>query len=180
MLTPKQQAFVAEYLVDLNASAAARRAGYSERRSDAMGHENLRKPEIAAAIQEALQARQQRTQVTVDRVVQELARIAFSDAGKLFAADGTPLRLVDLDEDTRRAIAGLEVARVGNAEVGVGEVLKIKIADKIKAAELLMRHLGGFERDNAQVKPPVFSMQQFFADLVRKPAAQAGGEAEAP
>lgn len=155
MLTAKQAAFVAEYLVDLNAAAAARRAGYSVHRADQQGLENLRKPEIAAAIQEALQARQQRTQVTADRVVQELARLAFFDIGKLVREDGTPLGLHEMDEDTRRAVAGLEVARVGNADIGVAEILKFKLADKTRALEQLGRHLGLFEKDNAQSKPEV-------------------------
>jgi phage terminase small subunit len=155
MLTPKQQAFVAEYLVDLNASAAARRAGYSERVANRIGAENLSKPGIAAAIQAAMQARQQRTQVTADRVVQELARLGFMDVGKLVDADGSPLRIADIDEDTRRAIAGVEVVTVGNADVGFGQVVKLKLADKTRALEQLGRHLGIFERDNAQQKTEV-------------------------
>lgn len=176
MLTPKQQAFVAEYLVDLNATQAFIRAGYTARGNAAEVNASrlLRNAQVQQAIQEALQARQQRTQVTADRVVQELARLAFFDIGKLVREDGTPLGLHEMDEDTRRAIAGLEVARVGNADVGVGEVLKFKLADKKGALELLGRHLGIFERDNAQTKPQVFNLQQFFADLVRKPAADAG------
>lgn len=68
-LTPKQSAFVAEYLIDLNAAAAARRAGYSERTADRTGYENLRKPEIAAAIEAARLERSNRLQLTADDVL---------------------------------------------------------------------------------------------------------------
>ena len=65
-LTPKQARFVEEYLVDLNATQAATRAGYSKRSAGIQGHENLKKPHIAAAISEAQQARSKRTEITQD------------------------------------------------------------------------------------------------------------------
>ena len=79
-LTEKQKAFVREYLVDLNATAAAKRAGYSEKTAYSVGNENLTKPEISKAIQKAMQERQERTQVTQDMVVQEISKVAFKDA----------------------------------------------------------------------------------------------------
>jgi len=81
-LTDKQQRFVKEYLVDLNATQAAIRAGYSQKTAGSIGEENLRKPEIAAAIQEAMEARSRRTEITADRVLQELAKIGFADIRK--------------------------------------------------------------------------------------------------
>lgn len=82
-LTEKQQRFVDEYLVDLNATQAAIRAGYSADTARAIGHENLTKPDIQLAIAEARKAQQQRTQITADRVVLELGLIAFADAREL-------------------------------------------------------------------------------------------------
>jgi phage terminase small subunit len=143
-MTPKQQAFVSEYLVDLCGAKAAMRAGYSPRTAKRAAYELLQKEEIQAALATAMQARQQRTEVTIDRVVQELARLAFHDIGKLFDADGAPLRIADLDEDTRRAVAGLEVVSVGNSDAGIGQVMKFKLVDKPKVLELLLRHLGAF------------------------------------
>ena len=72
MMTNKQKAFVSEYLVDLCATKAAIRAGYSAKRADAIGHENLRKPEIKAAIQLAMKQREERTQVTQDYVLSKI------------------------------------------------------------------------------------------------------------
>ena len=71
-LTPKQQRFIEEYLVDLNATQAAIRAGYSEKRAYAIGHENLRKPEILVAIQAARAEQSKRTQITADWVLTRL------------------------------------------------------------------------------------------------------------
>lgn len=68
-LTPKQEAFVREYLIDLNATQAAIRAGYSERTASAIGHENLNKPEIAAAIKEASDQRAERVALDADYVL---------------------------------------------------------------------------------------------------------------
>lgn len=75
-LTPKQRRFVEEYLIDLNATAAARRAGYSERNADKIGPELLGKTRIAAAIHSAEQARSERTEVTADWVLEKLVKEA--------------------------------------------------------------------------------------------------------
>jgi hypothetical protein len=78
-LTPKQARFVQEYLIDLNAAQAAIRAGYSAKTARVIGHENLRKPEIAAAVEKAMAERAERTEVTADLVVGELRKIAFAN-----------------------------------------------------------------------------------------------------
>lgn len=78
-LTRKQQLFVQEYLVDLNGAQAAIRAGYSKKTASVIAAENLSKPYLSQAIQKAFAERSRRTQVTQDRVIQEYARIAFSD-----------------------------------------------------------------------------------------------------
>ena len=72
MLTPKQSLFVKEYLVDLNATQAAIRAGYSEKTAGSMGEENLKKPEIAAAVAEAQQAKAKKLDITVESILAEL------------------------------------------------------------------------------------------------------------
>lgn len=78
-LTEKQKMFVVEYLVDLNATQAAIRAGYSEKTAYRTGADNLKKPQIQAAIREQLEAREARTLITADRVLKEYAKLAFSD-----------------------------------------------------------------------------------------------------
>lgn len=150
-LTPKQERFVEEYLVDLNATQAAIRAGYSERTAGATGHENLRKPEIAAAIQRAQEERSKRTEVTADRVLQELARIGFADVRNLFTWDADRTAFVpseDLTEDEAAAIAEVQSETTtftdddGNTETRVK--LKLKTYDKLGALDKLGKHLGLF------------------------------------
>jgi len=82
-LTAKQQRFVEEYLVDLNATQAAIRAGYSADTAGAIGHENLKKPEIQLALQEARKEQQKRTGITADAVLLEIANVAMADAREL-------------------------------------------------------------------------------------------------
>ena len=86
-LTAKQAAFVREYLVDLNATGAARRAGYSERTASEVGYENLRKPQISEAIENALAERANRTELTADEVIEGLKREAsFTGEGSSHSA----------------------------------------------------------------------------------------------
>jgi hypothetical protein len=82
-LTPKQAQFVREYLIDLNATQAAIRAGYSQATAYAIGHENLSKPELVAAIAEAQEARSKRTNITADDVLKELWAIGKADPNEL-------------------------------------------------------------------------------------------------
>lgn len=84
-LTAKQQRFVEEYLVDLNATQAAIRAGYSERTARAMGAENLTKPDIAAAISAGQKNRAERVEIEADRVLQEVYAIAMADTNGIVA-----------------------------------------------------------------------------------------------
>jgi len=150
-LTPKQERFVQEYLVDLNATAAAKRAGYSEKTAYSIGLENLNKPEIQSAIQEAKQARSQRTEITQDMVIQELAKLGFFDIRKLFDKDGKPLDISKLDDDAAAALVGLDVQDVSDSDGNyVGFIKKYKMADKIKALELLGKHLGTWEHQDKQ------------------------------
>ncbi len=143
-LTPKQQRFVEEYLVDLNATQAAIRAGYSAKTAEWIGPQLLGKTHVAAAVQAGRSALSARTEITQDRVLLEYARLAFLDPRKLFDNTGAPLPILHLDDDTAAAIVGLDVVQVGNAETGVGDVLKYKLADKKGALDSVARHLGMF------------------------------------
>jgi len=144
-LRPKQQRFVQEYLIDLNGTRAAIRAGYSTRTAASIANENLRKPEIAAAIDSARAEMQLRTEVTADRVIQELAKIAFLDVRKLFSPDGSLKAVHELDDDTAAALVSLDV-RLTESESGeITKTARIKLADKRAALVDLGRHLGIFD-----------------------------------
>ena len=145
-LTPKQKAFVSEYLIDLNATQAAIRAGYSPKTANEQGARLLANVSIAQTIQKAMQDREQRTEITQDRVLQEYARLAFYDPRKLFQPDGTPKPIETLDDDTAAALAGLEVREefegTGQDRVFTGYTKKYKLANKLGALDSLAKHLG--------------------------------------
>lgn len=150
-LTAKQIRFVDEYMVDFNATQAAIRAGYSKKTAAFIGAENLKKPKIAEEIARRQKDLQRRTEVTQDRVVKELARVAFADATDYACVetltyeneDGTvsPIQVVSpkdtdtLSDDQRAAIASIKQGANG---------VEVKLCDKIKALELLGRHIGMF------------------------------------
>jgi phage terminase small subunit len=109
---------------------------------------------IQAEIQRLMALRGQRTEITADRVLLEIGRIAFFNPKQLFNPDGSPKLISEIPDDTAAAIGGLEVASVGNAEMGIGQVLKYKISDKNSALEKLCKHLGLFnERKDEDEKP---------------------------
>jgi len=143
-LTPKQSAFVREYLVDLNATKAAIRAGYSEDTAYSIGSENLTKPEIAEAIQDAMKQRASRVELKSDDILRELLRMATVDISLAFDESGDLKPLHEIPEDVRRCIAGVEVQErtIGEDEdAHVVRVKKVKFWDKPRALELLGKHL---------------------------------------
>ena len=166
-LNPKQERFVVEYLVDLNATQAAIRAGYSPKTAGVQAFDLLKKPEIAAALERQRNQHAKNTGLTVERVLQEAMRLAFFDIRKLTDAEGNPIPINQLDDDTAAAIQGLELAteRVRGDDAGAETVVrKYKIADKNAAVERLFKHLGLFEKDNKQTNPAE-AMTSFLAEL---------------
>ena len=157
-LTPKQMRFVDEWLIDFNGKQAAIRAGYSAKTAEATAARLLRNVKVQAEISRRQKDLQRRTEVTQDRVVKELARVAFADATDYACVetltyeneDGTvsPVQIVSpkdtdtLSDDQRAAIASIKQGANG---------VEIKLHDKIKALELLGRHIGMFT-DKLEVK----------------------------
>lgn len=149
-LNDKQQRFVTEYLIDLNASAAARRAGYSTKTAGVQGFDLLRKTEIQAELKKAMESRAKRTEITQDRVLKELARLAFFDPRRILGPDGSVLPPDQWDADTAAAVASLEVVEdLGGENRDPSTTKKVKIFDKNTALTNAMRHLGMFEKDNS-------------------------------
>lgn len=138
-LTALQKRFIEEYLVDLNATQAAIRAGYSEKTAYSIGSENLKKPEIAERIRKRQEARVDRTQITQDFVLLELAKIAKADGTMFARVDGRGsvrfTKTDDLAPEECAAIAGIKKGKFGT---------EVKTYDKVKALELIGKHLGMF------------------------------------
>jgi phage terminase small subunit len=140
-LTPKQSLFVREYLIDLNATQAAIRAGYSPKTAQEQSSRLLSNVMVQQGIQQGMDARAKRNDITSDRVLKEIARLAFFDPRKLLNADGTPKSIHELDDDTAAAVAGIDIVTRGNEDLGYADIMKVKLADKSKNLELLGRHL---------------------------------------
>lgn len=150
-MTPKQERFVQEYLIDLNATQAAIRAGYSAKTAEQQAYQLLQKTSVSEAIAAAQQKRAERTGITQDRVLQELARIAFFDLRKLYRDDGSMKAMHELDDDAAAVLAGVDVVEMQDGmKVEVDGQMqhvpmytkKAKIPDKVGALGLAMRHLG--------------------------------------
>lgn len=145
-LSPKQAAFVAEYLIDLNATQAAIRAGYSEKTAYRIGSELLQKTSVREAIEKGRAKRTERTEITADRVVTELAKIAFADPRDLMEWGPNGVMLKDSSTLTEEQAASVAEVAEGN-----GGTLRLKKHDKVKALELLGRHIGMF-RDKVETE----------------------------
>lgn len=139
-LNKKQQRFVDEYLIDLNATQAAIRAGYSVNSARDIGCENLTKPNIQEAIAKAMAERSKRTGVNQDRVVLELARIAFANARDIINTEDGSVR-DDASEDDLACIQSVKVKTM-SGDKGYSEEREVKLHNKMDALEKLGRHLG--------------------------------------
>ena len=141
-LTKKQKLFVDEYLIDLNATQAAIRAGYSTDTASVIGCENLIKPNIKNAIDKAIAERSKRTGVNADRIILELAKIAFVNPTDVINMDEATVR-GDANRDDTAAISSVKVKRIPTDNGDIVE-REVKTYDKIKALELLGKHNGMF------------------------------------
>ena len=120
MLTPKQARFVEEYIVDLNGKQAAIRAGYSPRTAEVQSSRLLRNAKVDAAAREAMQARSRRTGITADRVVRELAELAFSNMSDFIEVHADGSVQIDLLRATRDRAAAIRVLVVKGCAGGSG------------------------------------------------------------
>lgn len=161
-MTKKQKLFIEEYLIDLNATQAAIRAGYSPDTAYSIGQENLKKPEIKARIDKAMAERSRRTGVSADRVIMELAKIAFVNATSVIDPETATVKDTALPEDTA-AIQSVKVKTFGED----GLEREIKMADKLKALELLGKHLGMF-KDKVELSGSLEAEKTKLDDLLQQ------------
>ncbi|ERZ34544.1 terminase small subunit [Pseudomonas aeruginosa] len=145
-LTAKQRRFVAEYLLDLNATQAAIRAGYSTRRATEIGYQLLQRPEVAQAIQAAMAERSKRTEVEADYVIRRLREIDEMDVLDILEDDGSFRSIRDWPRAWRQFLSGIEIAELfegrGDDRRIAGVLRKVKWPDKLRNLELLSRHVG--------------------------------------
>ncbi len=148
-VSPKQAIFAAEYLVDGNATRAAIAAGYKPESAHVAGARLLKHPKVAAAIADGRGRLAKKLEISAERVLQELAKLAYFDVGKLYDTDGNRIPVHQLDEQTRAAIAAVEDETKTAACGAERRIQRVRMADKGANLERLGKHLklfgdGGF------------------------------------
>jgi len=152
----KQRLFTEAYITNGgNATKAAIAAGYSAKTAGQAGNRLLKNVEITDSVAERRAEVIESMQLTTERTLREIARLAYFDPRKLLDSSGRPKPLHELDDDTAAAIAGMEVLdKYDKPEDGgastVSTIIKYKLADKNAALEKAMKHLGQYEQDNKQ------------------------------
>lgn len=152
-LTAKQAAFVAEYLVDKNATQAAIRAGYSKHTANEQASRLLAKAHIRAAVDAELSKMSEKTGLSVELVFASLRRELSFDPAELYDEFGNFKPIHEMPEDARKCLVGMETAQVGSPEAPV-MVQKVRWVNPAQAREQAMKHLGLFKADNDQNNPP--------------------------
>ena len=148
-LNARQKRFVDEYMIDLNATQAAIRAGYSKKTAYSMGQRLLKNVEVQAEIERRRKALEVRSGVTQERVLQELAAVAFSDAGDFAQVTrvklpGTNIMVKGVSVVETRKLSAAQRAAIAGIKQGRNGV-EVKLLDKLRALELIGKHLGMFE-----------------------------------
>ncbi|MEN9060016.1 terminase small subunit [Ponticoccus litoralis] len=167
-LTAKQARFVEEYLIDLNATQAAIRAGYSARTAKSQGQRLLTNVDVERALTEAQAARSQRTQIKADWVLSRLADEAVADLADIYTADGQLRPIHEWPLIWRQGlITGVDVEEMRVDGEAVGHIRKVKISDRIKRIELIGKHVDvqAFREQVEQTGAITFTVTQDDAEL---------------
>lgn len=156
MLNDKQKRFVAEYLVDLSATQAAIRAGYSAKTAHSQGPRLLGHAGVAAAIAAAKEKRAEKVGLRAEEVLEQVRLLASADPRRIVDEKGRLIPLHKLPDDIAMAVSSVEVTKDGS--------LKYRLWDKNSALEKAMKHLGLYERDNKQKSDPFTEMMEFLRE----------------
>lgn len=164
-MTAKQKRFIEEYLIDLNATQAAIRAGYSPDSAADIGSENLRKPDIRARIDKAMAERSKRTGINQDRVLYELAKLAFVNPADVIDFDEAMIRSDAAEED----LACIQSVKVKTMSGDKGDMTEreVRMYDKKAALELLGKHLGMF-KDKVEISGALETEKTKLDDLIKQ------------
>ena len=152
-LTAKRVKFIQEYLVDMNATQAAIRSGYSAKRADAIGYDLLRITEVQEALAIARQELSAKTGVTPEKVIEGFARGAFFDLADLYDKNGYLKNVHEIPEKARVALAGIEVEELfegrGESREHIGRVRKVKLSSRHQNLDSLAKHFGLYDADRS-------------------------------
>lgn len=142
-LSDREKRFCEEYIIDLNGTQALLRVSNRMTRQSASTESSrlLKLDRIQKRLSELRAEQSKRTAVTADRVIAELARVAFFDLGSAYNDEGALLDVPEMPEDVRRALQGIKIfEEFGENKKKIGETRELKPADKVRALELLGKH----------------------------------------
>lgn len=151
-LNDRQKAFCDEYIIDFNGARAARDAGYTGKDTNVTAAKLLTNSNIQEYIQHLIALRSERTQITADKVIAEIAKVAFHNAEDFYDDEGLK-PLSELSSEAKAAISSYQTKRIKIGKDEHVDVPIMKVHDKMKALELLGKHVGAFEKDNQQKQP---------------------------
>ncbi len=155
-LTPRQEQFCQEYLVDLNGTQAAIRAGYSKKTANEQASQLLAKLNIGDRVAELQAKRAERLEITADDVLREYARIGFADMADYYEEGGKLKSIHDLGDKSR--VVGEVQTETFVGEAGTTTKVKFKLHDKLKALDSVGKHIGFYLEDNKQKLPPTIKV----------------------
>ena len=154
MLPLKQARFVEEYVVDLNGKQAAIRSGYGAKTAEVQASRLLSNAKVHAAVSEAMQARSRRTGVTAERVVRELAELAFSNIADFVEVRSDGPVHIDLTRASRERVAAVHDVILSTSGEGSDKLTRIELFDKLRALDMLARHLGMYPSGESRSRRP--------------------------
>lgn len=174
-LTPKQDRFVQEYLVDLNATAAYKRAGYAGKGNvaEAAACRLLRNVQVQAEIVRRSKKTANKYELTQELIIRSIVQELAFDPAKLYDREGRLLPITELPEDVRMALTSIEFEQHGSLEAPV-YVRKVKWAQRQGAREHAMKHMGLFEKDNKQRHPIQDMSDEVLERLIAQKAKELG------
>ncbi|AZS50407.1 terminase small subunit [Entomomonas moraniae] len=164
-LTNKQKLFVKEYLIDLNASQAAIRAGYSKASANQIATELLGKTVVINAIQKAMDKRTERTKINADYVLNRLVEIDQLDVADILQDDGKLKPIQEWPKAWRQSITGIDVQELMSGDIE-SLVKKIKWPDKLKNLELLGKHVAISAFNEKQEQPQELPIGKIQVEVV--------------
>jgi len=157
-LTPKQEKFCQQFLIDLNGTKAAERSGYSKKTANEQAARLLANVSIQSAITKKRAEVMEKTQIEVERTLEELGVIGYADTEAIFGLNGEIKPVSEWPKGLTKAIQSLDVQEIfsweGKNKKTVGKIKKVRFWNKAQALEMMMKYDGLFEKDNRQ-KPEI-------------------------
>lgn len=175
-LTHMQETFCLEYIIDFHATNAALRAGCKPKSAASTASQWLTMPKIQAKLTELQAETSKISGISAKRLLQEIARVAFFDPKDMYNSEGQLKKVSEMPPHVRAMVAGVEEIEMPG---GVGLLKKVKLWEKPKAFEQLMKHLGLYELDNNQ-KKPITEIIIDFTDEDENAGEQKGAETVDP